>query len=169
MSSSHGRSLVSPQGRTSTSTAPGIAAKVSAAPMNSLARQCFYGWCVDLAVRCVDRPFRYGLASGIRIRTAGPSFRSTRSPTAARHRQRRGRPSGPGIGAAVGAEHPAVAAPRTTGRVALDLDVVTFADRPPPKAGAGNELLTRLCGPKQPGLLSTKQPSCVRTSERFLW
>ena len=28
----------------------------------------------------------------------------------------------------------------------LDPDVVTFADRPPPKAGAGNELLMRLCG-----------------------
>jgi hypothetical protein len=35
---------------------------------------------------------------------------------------------------------------RPTGRVALDLDIVTFADRPPPKAGAGNELLTRFCG-----------------------
>ena len=34
-------------------------------------------------------------------------------------------------------------------RVALDPDVVTFADRPPPKAGAGNELLMRFCSHEQ--------------------
>jgi hypothetical protein len=50
----------------------------------------------------------------------------------------------------------------------LDLDIVTFADRPPPETGAGNELLMRVWVTK-PGLLSTKQPSCVGITERFFW
>ena len=53
------------------------------------------------------------LASGIRVRIAGPSCRNTRSPTAACRRQRRGRLSGPRTATAGEAEHPVVAVART--------------------------------------------------------
>ena len=53
------------------------------------------------------------LASGIRVRTVGPSYRNTRSPTAAFRRRRPGRPSGPRTATAEEPAYPAVAAPRT--------------------------------------------------------
>ena len=52
--------------------------------MNSVARQCFCGWCIELALRCVVLPFRCGLASGIRIRKADPVSGIPEAPLPAR-------------------------------------------------------------------------------------